>query len=715
MGDLTWDDPPTPEEIEAAKKAARKPLTWDDPPTAEEIAEARRPKPNKKPVFTDAELDALIAEPAKKEDLNALWEKATPIFTDAELDALIAEEPAKKEDLAALWEKATHISKEPSPIDRLRAAAPAIGRGVLEVLPRAKAAALGAQLGNELQREKDHPFTTEEVKRYAEAHPVPFSKAHPEANAGPWPVLRKTLGLERPETQVPMPLNQALEAMYSERGQPTSKQVYDLAKAEAEADTEAIRKAHPWAYLGGNAAGNLALAAVPGLGLSGKVEKGAGLLKTAKAAASAGGRMGALEAGSKADWNNPLEAAKQTVMSGALGYGLGGTLGAAGYGAGKLLKAALRGVVKPSEAAERLRAAGVRLTPGQMNPRGALAQLEENATSLPWAGPKLTHARNASRREWQDAVINEGLAPGASPIKRSGFEERTGDALSKVYKGFEAAYAPAKKFSVEPVVPRGDRAISLADAFDAAVNDQKVIATDDLRGAVRHFLETELSKIPRVEVDPVFAAGGASRSVEAVPAGRLLDMRSSIRGAIRDALKAGDMKTVRLLHNAEGAITSSLEAQLPADVAEALASADRQYAKHMVIQDAVARSLDNPEGFTPHQLGTALRSAMERGAYARGGGGSLRDLAAAGREIFDARSPMTGHRAMSEWPTKIASPLLSTEWGQKLLTGMTPTQMRAQALVNALRAKAPEAPFSWTQGVAPELEDYAQRLAYGQR
>lgn len=624
---------------------------------------------------------------AGKEDLNALWEKATPIPLQS-----------SPEDLAVLWEKATPISKEPSPLDRIRAAAPAFGRGVLEVLPRAKAAALGAQLGNEFQREKDHPFTADEVQRYAEAHPVPFSKVHPEASAGPWSGLRKALGIEKPEPQVPMPLNEALEAMYAERGQPTSKLVYDQAKAEAEADTDAIRKAHPWAYLGGNAAGNLALAAVPGLGLSGKVEKGAGLLRTAKAAAGAGGRMGALEAASKADWENPAEAAKQTALSTALGYGLGGTLGAAGYGAGKLLKAALHGVVKPTGAAKTLQEAGVKLTPGQMNPRGALAQLEENATSLPYAGPKLTHARNASRREWQDAVINEGLAPGASPIKRSGFEERTGDALSKVYEGFKPAYAAVKDVAVEPLGPGG---VHLADAFKAAVDDPAVISDDALRGSVSRFLANELTKLPKPG--------------EPMRAETLLDMRSSIRQATREELSANNLKAARLLGNAENAVTSSLEAQLPADAADALADADRQYAKHKVVQDAVRRSVDNPEGFTPHQLGTALRSAMERGAYARGGGGRLRELAAAGREIFDSRSPMTGHRAMSEWATKAASPLLSTEWGQKLLTGMTPTQMRAQAIVNALRAKAPASPVAWTQAFAPEIEDYAQRLAYGQR
>lgn len=41
--------------------------------------------------------------------------------------------------------------------------------------------------------------------------------------------------------------------------------------------------------------------------------------------------------------------------------------------------------------------------------------------------------------------------------------------------------------------------------------------------------------------------------------------------------------------------------------------------------------------------------------------------------------------------------------------------MRAQTIVNAFRAKAPASPVSWTQAFAPEIEDYAQRLACGQR
>lgn len=320
-----------------------------------------------------------------------------------------------------------------------------------------------------------------------------------------------------------------------------------------------------------------------------------------------------------------------------LGGGLGGVLGLGAGTAGQLgskLLGLLKGAYEPAPAAQALIDRGVKdLTLGQMTPGSSTAHLEGAATDVPGFGPMLKAQRQAGTQSFQGAVLNEGAAPGHGPLKDGSVAEK----LSEAYDSFKPAYDAVRSNVVEPVGPGGP----LAEALPAAADDVGVLADDMQRGAVRKYTQGQVGLIgPKSDFALPPPGGGGARPVE-VTADRLLQARSNLRGQIADALKRQDYPTAQLLQKAEAEITGALETQLPPEASAALKQTDAQYAKHKVVQNAVGKAKDNPDGFTSAQLGDAVKSATEPGAYARGQGGPLRDLASAGREVF-AETPRTG-------------------------------------------------------------------------
>ena len=388
-------------------------------------------------------------------------------------------------------------------------------------------------------------------------------------------------------------------------------------------------------------------------------------------------------------------AAQGAVLAGpgerAEGAAVGGALGGGIYGGGKALgalgKAALRGVVKPSAAAQALQREGVEgLTIGQMAPDSILAQLEEASTSTPFVGPLMQAQRQAAKESWQNAVLNKARAPGAPMSQGGSVQEK----LADVYQGFEGAYAPVKAAPVQPVIKGQQAQMPLTEALEHSVNDPNALASDDTRRMVGKFLQNQTTLL----TPPALEGVGPGQ----LTAETLLKMRSNIRGAAREALQRQDFAAAQLLGNAERAVSMGLESQLPSQLASALKATDRQYGKQKIVSEAVRSAGDSPSGFTPSQLGMALRRATEKGSYARGDGGELRDLASAGREVFDSRIPPTGARLLSMPVAMAASPAFATQTGRNLLTGQTAAQRKAQALIDALRRR-----------VAPETADSIQR------
>jgi hypothetical protein len=169
-----------------------------------------------------------------------------------------------------------------------------------------------------------------------------------------------------------------------------------------------------------------------------------------------------------------------------------------------------------------------------------------------------------------------------------------------------------------------------------------------------------------------------------VDSGALLEARSNIRAEIARRMRSGDEAGAKLLRGAEGELTAHLEAGLSDEAASALRATDSQYGRYKVVEDAVRRGGDQPGGFTPAQLSQAVRASTQKGAYARGGGGALRDLAAAGRESLDTRIPPTGARllniggALPAW-------LANTGTGKATLLGETAPQRFIQRGEDRLR------------------------------
>ena len=379
--------------------------------------------------------------------------------------------------------------------------------------------------------------------------------------------------------------------------------------------------------------------------------------------------------------NNPLgrgafEGAVQGLVTSPPGDRLSGTLrgGAAGAalpaaaGIGRLLA---RGV-NPTPSARMLRQMGVDLTPGQMNPEGIANSMEQAWQSVPVAGNIIKNARGSAEAQFQQAALQQGSAPGASIAKQADLNAMLDDA----YKSFGPAYDAARTSAV----PGTSSAV--ARALAGTVNDPAVLADDASRGTVGRWLENQATQLPKGQ---------------ALSSGDFLDLRSKIREKIRNIT---DDQQRELLENAENALTQHLNNHLPPDIASGLAATDAQYSKYKVLENVLRKAGDRPEGFSPSQFSQAIKEATDAGSYARGGG-QLRDMASAGRDVFNTVSPATGARnaaigiplAAAAAKPVIGVPLIGaglgltgTQYGRQLAAGERPFQQLMQSIGSGVQS-----------------------------
>jgi hypothetical protein len=356
------------------------------------------------------------------------------------------------------------------------------------------------------------------------------------------------------------------------------------------------------------------------------------LMQLIKAGAAQGAKtgsgMGALGGYGNSRADGLGDTAADTLEGAGLGL-LGGTvlggLVPVGQAGAKLL---YKGVADTASQARHLLGKGVNLTIGQRAPNSFLNKLEESATSAPVAGHALSDSRRAAMEQWGDAALNEGRAPGAPPVPTHG---ELADKLSAVHGGFEPAYDAISKTPVRPVGPGGQ---PLADVFESIVKDPSVYADDASRGTAGAWLKNQATSLD---------GNRASNTAQ-----DLMSLRSNLRSELRDALAAEDKPKVAFLKRAAKNVTYSLEEQLPADSRKTLQDIDGAYSRYKVLEDAVAKTKDQSSGLTPSKLSDAVRRGVaDKGTYARGGGGELRELANSGKAVFDSVSPMTGHRAQT--------------------------------------------------------------------
>lgn len=459
--------------------------------------------------------------------------------------------------------------------------------------------------------------------------------------------------------------------------------IYREQRDVARRDDDAARVANPKTFLAGEVAGG-ALPALATSGGAGAATKAPGLLRALGRTAASGAKWGAVTGlgDSRADLTHgDVEGAAADTAKGAAA---GAAINTGLTGAGKLLKGAINGVVKLDPANQLLRAMGVRnLTLGQAAPKSWYNSVEQSAESLPIIGDVIKGQRQAGRASWQNAVLNEARAPGAAVVDGT----HPADVLSKVADTFDAAYKPIADLPAQAAVSAPGRfaapgaRLPLSAAFQEAAADPSVRATDEVRRSVASFLDNAHSELTTTATSRPLTAGD------------LISVRSQIRSEIRNELSGGapDYAAARLLKNAEDAISTSLTEQLPKDAAAALHATDAQYGKLMRVTDAVRRAGDQPGGFTPAQLSAAVKSGAEKSSYARGGGGTLRELAAAGRATLDQTSPPTGARLLTLGLGTAALPATAalaaaaaTDIGKKLLVGGTSGQLVGQRLLKAI-------------------------------
>ena len=91
-------------------------------------------------------------------------------------------------------------------------------------------------------------------------------------------------------------------------------------------------------------------------------------------------------------------------------------------------------------------------------------------------------------------------------------------------------------------------------------------------------------------------------------------------------------------------ITAALDSQLPPNIVQQVRAIDAKYGNFKVIEDALYRATDRPEGFTPAQFSQAVRGGTtSRMGYAAGGG-RMRDVSSAASDVFGPRQPPTGRQ-----------------------------------------------------------------------
>jgi hypothetical protein len=334
-----------------------------------------------------------------------------------------------------------------------------------------------------------------------------------------------------------------------------------------------------------------------------------------------------------------------------------------------------RSGVRPTRSARELSRQGVELTPGQMNPQGALGQLEEVSESLPFGvGTAITKARQGGWRQTRKLVAENSAPPGFT----SSIPEDPNKAVDILRKGYNDAYKVVEGIDVTP--------FGLNTSFRQAVRDRSTLVKKEDAQSVDRFLKSELSAIE---------GRGMIKSDD------LLRIRSNIR----ELLRARDISTgsEKLLLNAEKAVTDALEAQLPADAMKALKDIDRQYAKFSVFRRAVVKGGD--QGFTPNQLSAAVKEAADAGEYAAGGG-LLRQFSGPAAEVFTATQPRTGRMLATLGafglggygvsqdpllPLVGAGLLYGTATGRRAALGQTGLQRNLRQLERTARREIPKA------------------------
>ena len=378
-------------------------------------------------------------------------------------------------------------------------------------------------------------------------------------------------------------------------------------------------------------------------------------------------------------------------LSGAITAGPGQRKEGAFFGAGTSLAVPTIGGaynlfargVDTTDAARNLSRRGVTLTPGQADPESNWAMIEEAMMGIPGFGARVSKARAQGWRETQGVIAQEAAPPGFKITPKESVQEMMED----LENAYSQAYDVAKGF------PKIQLSIVRTQGGNQPLRTALVVPPNapvkgPSRNYVNKFLDDEMSRL----VKQAKAGNGYVNSDD------LLDLRSRVRSKIRDLRKnpnANLYEADDLLENAESKITEALESQLPPDVSAALRAIDAKYVNKKVVENAVYRATNRPEGFTPSQFALEVREATQsKGKYARGGG-PMRDISMEASETFTNRQPQTGRQSPSQLAGYVMGGLTYPLYGEskgsqlarQLMTGGLPVQRKIQEFEEKFKRK----------------------------
>lgn len=371
--------------------------------------------------------------------------------------------------------------------------------------------------------------------------------------------------------------------------------------------------------------------------------------------------------------------AVQAIPQAVLGKGIGAVAkGATGAVAAGLEK--YQPGMKLTSEARRLRAEGVDTTPGQNKPRGILKHLEDTWSHVGFIGPFIKGAKHNALVTAQRAIVEKyGSAPGT---KLPEHMDDVNDMLNHADASFRPLYKQAEGHMVpHTVVP------ALANTFLSATSNRGTMASPAARSMAQDYLDNQIGLLETKFGHPIDST-------------QLLKLRSTIRAEIRDGKKSvnDDYRTAaKLMEPAEAAVTRALESNIPATAVAALKSADGRYGNFKILEKAIIKAGDNPDGFSPQNLSQAIRQGTAGGAYGKGGG-KLRRFAKDLAATIPAKTPPTG-AAVPGILTPMAAiaaykplalvaagdaALTLTKTGRRIAAGETGVQRGMQSLAHAL-------------------------------
>jgi hypothetical protein len=394
--------------------------------------------------------------------------------------------------------------------------------------------------------------------------------------------------------------------------------------------------------------------------VGGAAGTGARALLNATRLAKQGGRVSKL-AGLAAEGASAGELTSGNAAEGAAwGLGIGGGLAAA--------KRLAQGSKNITPEARRLLDEGVDLTPGQMNPRGAVSQLEQGAERVPWAGAVVQDAR-------------KNLMPSAT---RRLFEKEFGDAL--------------------PEGARFDDMVEVTQKKLGARYDDVRAAARDVKAGGGHELQREWAKAvnsPDILVSPeARAASGrwlagqmdALKARGNVTAEDLLEVRSRLRAKIREAHESqadAALERAQVLEAAEPALTAQINTALPEAARKLLHETDTLYSRFKPLERAGFKSAHRSGGEpTVSSLVGALKQQAGQSRWAGRGARNQQFL----EDVRDAAETTLRPTGATLLPTALSGLTIpvwlagTTKTGKRLYSGRTAAQRGAQKAMKGAQA-----------------------------